>query len=192
MEFARNTNSGETDLLSLIIDILDLSRSEAGRVTIELAEMSIFQLRQHLERTFRQLAHDKGLGFSIHVVPARPDTIRIDEKRLQQVVLNLLSNAFKFTSDGEVQLEIHLVANAASGGQKRRGPSLAIAVRLLGSASPRLSRSSSSRRSSRPTVRLAASMGERALVSPSAARSRGSLRASSVWRAHPAAAQCSL
>ncbi|HVG47839.1 MAG TPA: response regulator, partial [Rubellimicrobium sp.] len=92
--------------------------------------------KQHMERTFRQLAADKGLGFSIHVDSTLPETIRTDEKRLQQVVLNLLSNAFKFTSEGEVTLDISMVGATSSGGVKRRGPSLAIAVTDTGIGIP--------------------------------------------------------
>ena len=136
VEFARTINSAGTDLLSLINDILDLSKIESGTVTIELGEMPITQMRQNMERTFRQLAADKGLGFSIHVDPTLPETIRIDEKRLQQVVLNLLSNAFKFTSEGQVTLDITLAGTALSGGVRRRGPSLAIAVTDTGIGIP--------------------------------------------------------
>jgi signal transduction histidine kinase/CheY-like chemotaxis protein len=136
VEFARTINSAGTDLLSLINDILDLSKIESGTVTIELGEMPIAQMRQHMERTFRQLAADKGLVYHIHVDPALPETIRTDEKRLQQVVLNLLSNAFKFTTEGEVTLDISLVGSPLSGGVRRQGPSLAIAVTDTGIGIP--------------------------------------------------------
>ncbi|TIR46273.1 MAG: hybrid sensor histidine kinase/response regulator, partial [Mesorhizobium sp.] len=107
IDFARTINSAGTDLLSLINDILDLSKIESGTVSIEINDMPLAHLRQHMERTFRQLAADKGLGFTIKIEQALPETIRTDEKRLQQIVLNLLSNAFKFTSNGEVILNIH-------------------------------------------------------------------------------------
>jgi HAMP domain-containing protein/signal transduction histidine kinase/CheY-like chemotaxis protein len=105
VEFARTINSAGTDLLSLINDILDLSKIESGTVTIDVGEMPLANLRQHMERTFRQLAADKGLRFTINVDSKLPDAVRTDEKRLQQVVLNLLSNAFKFTAEGEVRLD---------------------------------------------------------------------------------------
>ncbi|MBS3647540.1 HAMP domain-containing protein [Pseudaminobacter sp. 19-2017] len=108
VEFARTINSAGTDLLSLINDILDLSKIESGTVSIEPTDVPLAHLRQHMDRTFRQLAADKGLGFTIKVDPGLPESIRTDEKRLQQVVLNLLSNAFKFTSEGEVVLEFRL------------------------------------------------------------------------------------
>src|ERR1700756_864881 len=108
VEFARTINSAGSDLLSLINDILDLSKIESGTVTIEVGEMPLQHLRQHMERTFRQLAADKGLDFHVKFDPKLPQTIRTDEKRLQQIVLNLLSNAFKFTSKGSVTLGVRL------------------------------------------------------------------------------------
>ncbi|TIP55517.1 MAG: hypothetical protein E5X68_35775, partial [Mesorhizobium sp.] len=75
-------------------------------VSVEINDMPLAHLRQHMERTFRQLAADKGLGFTIELDPGLPETVRTDEKRLQQIVLNLLSNAFKFTSSGKVSLTL--------------------------------------------------------------------------------------
>ena len=106
VEFARTINSAGSDLLNLINDILDLSKIESGTVSIEVGEMPMQHLKQHMERTFRQLASDKGLDFNVDFDPELPETIRTDEKRLQQVVLNLLSNAFKFTSKGSVTLAV--------------------------------------------------------------------------------------
>src|SRR5213595_2313528 len=106
IEFARTINSAGSDLLNLINDILDLSKIESGTVTIEVGDMPVQHLKQHMERTFRQLAADKGLDFSGKFDAKLPQTIRTDEKRLQQIVLNLLSNAFKFTSKGSVTLGV--------------------------------------------------------------------------------------
>jgi HAMP domain-containing protein/signal transduction histidine kinase/DNA-binding response OmpR family regulator len=105
-EFARTIHSAGSDLLSLINDILDLSKIESGTVSIEVGEMPLSALKQHMERTFRQLAADKNLDFNVEFEGALPPTIRTDEKRLQQIVLNLLSNAFKFTSHGSVTLGV--------------------------------------------------------------------------------------
>jgi HAMP domain-containing protein/signal transduction histidine kinase/DNA-binding response OmpR family regulator len=105
-EFARTIHSAGSDLLSLINDILDLSKIESGTVSIELGEMPMSSLRQHMERTFRQLAADKSLEFKVDFDETLPSAIRTDEKRLQQIVLNLLSNAFKFTSHGSVTLAV--------------------------------------------------------------------------------------
>src|SRR5690606_8907938 len=101
-------HSAGTDLLNLINDILDLSKIESGTVSIELGDMPLASLQQHMERTFRQLASEKGLTFEVNFDPDLPDSIRTDEKRLQQVVLNLLSNAFKFTTEGKVELDVRI------------------------------------------------------------------------------------
>ncbi|NUR46358.1 MAG: response regulator, partial [Sphingomonas sp.] len=108
VEFARTINSAGSDLLNLINDILDMSKVESGTVTIEVGDMPVQHLKQHMERTFRQLAADKGLDFNVKFDPKLPQTMRTDEKRLQQIVLNLLSNAFKFTSKGSVTLGVRL------------------------------------------------------------------------------------
>ncbi|MBB5711051.1 HAMP domain-containing protein [Sphingomonas xinjiangensis] len=114
VEFARTINGAGSDLLNLINDILDLSKIESGTVSIELGEMPMASLKQHMERTFRQLAADKNLDFDVRFDAGLPGSIRTDEKRLQQVVLNLLSNAFKFTSDGSVTLSVQTVASGWS------------------------------------------------------------------------------
>jgi HAMP domain-containing protein/signal transduction histidine kinase/CheY-like chemotaxis protein len=120
VDFARTINSAGSDLLSLINDILDLSKIESGTVTIEVGELPMVSLKQHMERTFRQLAADKGLDFNVNFDPKLPPAIRTDEKRLQQVVLNLLSNAFKFTSKGGVTLDVR----TADGGWSPNHPVL--------------------------------------------------------------------
>jgi HAMP domain-containing protein/signal transduction histidine kinase/CheY-like chemotaxis protein len=114
VEFARTINSAGSDLLNLINDILDLSKVESGTVTIEVGEMPMAHLKQHMERTFRQLASDKGLEFDVKFEGKLPETIRTDEKRLQQIVLNLLSNAFKFTSKGSVTLGVRCTSKGWS------------------------------------------------------------------------------
>ena len=114
VDFARTINSAGSDLLNLINDILDLSKIESGTVSIEIGEMPLQALRQHMERTFRQLAADKNLAFNVEFDGSLPATIRTDEKRLQQIVLNLLSNAFKFTSQGSVTLSVRTVESGWS------------------------------------------------------------------------------
>ena len=126
-EFARTIHSAGSDLLSLINDILDLSKIESGTVSIELGDMPMHGLRNHMERTFRQLAQDKGLKFEVDFDPKLPTSVRTDEKRLQQVVLNLLSNAFKFTSHGSVTLKV----SCASGGWSPGHPVLRNADRAI-------------------------------------------------------------
>jgi signal transduction histidine kinase/CheY-like chemotaxis protein len=113
-EFARTIHSAGSDLLSLINDILDLSKIESGTVSIEVGDMPIAGLGLHMERTFRQLAADKALDFQVAFDPNLPASIRTDEKRLQQVVLNLLSNAFKFTAQGSVTLNVRTATSGWS------------------------------------------------------------------------------
>jgi signal transduction histidine kinase/CheY-like chemotaxis protein/HAMP domain-containing protein len=120
IEFARTIHSAGADLLNLINDILDLSKIESGTVSIEIGDVPMAGLKQHMERTFRQLASEKGLTFNVDFDDSLPPTIRTDEKRLQQIVLNLLSNAFKFTAHGSVTLS----ARAATEGWSPTHPIL--------------------------------------------------------------------
>lgn len=109
IQYAQTIHASGTDLLTLINDILDLSKIEAGATTIEVDEVSLSDLYSNLERSFRQLARNKGLGFIIQVDNNWPDAIYTDSKRLQQILRNLLSNAFKFTAEGEVSLRMGIV-----------------------------------------------------------------------------------
>jgi CheY-like chemotaxis protein len=101
-------------LLQLINDILDLSKIESGTVSIEIGDMPLAGLKQHMERTFRQLASEKGLNFVVDFAEDLPATVSTDEKRLQQVVLNLLSNAFKFTAHGGVTMAVRAATSGWS------------------------------------------------------------------------------
>ncbi len=110
VQFAETIHSSGSDLLSLINDILDLSKIESGMMGIEVVEVSIAEITEQLERNFHQLAKDKNLDFKIEQAKELPSTIRTDDKRLQQILMNLLSNAFKFTEEGKVILNIGLAA----------------------------------------------------------------------------------
>jgi hypothetical protein len=103
---AETISSSGGDLLALINDILDLSKIESGTVSIDVADAPFRDLREFTERTFRHLARNKGLEFAIELDGALPRSIATDSKRLQQVLKNLLSNAFKFTEKGRVDLRI--------------------------------------------------------------------------------------
>ena len=105
-EYAKNIHASGEDLLNLINDILDLSKIEAGKMTVEISDISFEEIRIFAERNFGQLAKKLNLDFNIRLDEQLPDVIRTDEKRLQQVLKNLLSNAFKFTERGHVTLNV--------------------------------------------------------------------------------------
>jgi len=94
VEFARSIHHAGSDLLGLINDILDLSKIESGTVTLDIGETSFPSLRDHMDRTFSQIAQDKKLDFEIELDSELPRSMYTDDKRLQQVIKNLLSNAF--------------------------------------------------------------------------------------------------
>jgi signal transduction histidine kinase/CheY-like chemotaxis protein/HAMP domain-containing protein len=112
VEYAKTIRSAGKDLLELIDEILYLSKIESGTVTLDLNEALFDDLHDQIERTFRPVAESRGLSFTIELAPTLPPVIRTDEKRLLQVVKNLLSNAFKFTEQGSVKISI---APAVSG-----------------------------------------------------------------------------
>jgi HAMP domain-containing protein/CheY-like chemotaxis protein/signal transduction histidine kinase len=106
VEYARNIHSSGSDLLNLISDILDLSKIESGTVTVDAVEISFASLRDSVERNFRHIADSKSLPFDVDFEESLPLTITTDPKRLQQILKNLLSNAFKFTADGRVSVNV--------------------------------------------------------------------------------------
>ena len=113
VQYAQVIQEAGRDLLALINDVLDLARIESGAgLTLNVTPGSFVELRDALERTFRQVARDAGLQFEIAIEDGLPESIESDRQRLQQILKNLLSNAFKFTKHGGVALRI---AAAASG-----------------------------------------------------------------------------
>ncbi|MDP3221357.1 MAG: response regulator [Deltaproteobacteria bacterium] len=109
VEFAQTIYTAGADLLSLINDILDLSKIESGTMAVDIDEVGLRGVQEFVERTFRQGARDKGLEFSVELAPRLPATVYTDPRRLQQVLKNLLANAFKFTEMGSVSLRIDVV-----------------------------------------------------------------------------------
>ena len=107
VDFAKNIHSAGSDLLNLINDILDLSKIESGTVTVEAEEMTFAGLRESVERNFRHIAETKNLPFHLEF-KALPRAFTTDPKRLQQILKNLLSNAFKFTSHGYVGMNVRI------------------------------------------------------------------------------------
>ncbi|HLH56961.1 MAG TPA: HAMP domain-containing protein [Verrucomicrobiae bacterium] len=114
IEFARTIHASGNDLLSLINDILDLSKIESGTVTVDIAALRFHDLHDYVERTFRHVADAKSLDFKIEMDPDLPGNMFTDSQRLEQVIRNLLSNAFKFTESGGVVLSMAQVTEGWS------------------------------------------------------------------------------
>jgi CheY-like chemotaxis protein len=120
VEFARTIHGAGTDLLNLISDILDLSKIESGTVTVDAEEILTANLLETVGRPFRHEAENRQLSFNVELDPNLGRSIITDSKRLQQVLKNLLSNAFKFTAEGGVRLSV----SAALGGWSAEHPVL--------------------------------------------------------------------
>ena len=114
VEFARTIHGAGTDLLNLISDILDLSKIESGTVTVDAEEIFFSNLLDMVARPFRHEADTRQLSFDVHLDANLARTITTDSKRLQQVLKNLLSNAFKFTAEGGVRLTVSAAASGWS------------------------------------------------------------------------------
>lgn len=114
IEFARTIHDAGADLLNLINDILDLSKLEAGKLTLSPETFSLKAFLHQVELQFRPIMDKKGINFKVELGAGTPDTLRTDRQRVEQVLRNLLSNAAKFTERGEVRLDIQMVAGDAS------------------------------------------------------------------------------
>jgi CheY-like chemotaxis protein/signal transduction histidine kinase/HAMP domain-containing protein len=114
VEFARTIHGAGTDLLNLISDILDLSKIESGTVSVEAEEVFFANLLEMVGRPFRHEAENRKLAFEVSTDPKLTRSLVTDSKRLQQVLKNLLSNAFKFTEHGSVKLSVRVAGNGWS------------------------------------------------------------------------------
>jgi signal transduction histidine kinase/HAMP domain-containing protein len=112
VEYASVILASGRDLLALVNSILDMAKVESGTATVERVDVSMTELRTTLLREFEPMARSKGLAFSIDVASDGPDVVFTDQQRLNQILKNLLGNAFKFTEVGEV----HLAVGPASSG----------------------------------------------------------------------------
>ena len=126
VRFAETIQSAGNDLLALINDILDLSKIEAGKMDVRPEPVRLTQLTEDLTRVFQPVAEQKKLTFRARIAPGCPESVNTDRQRLEQVLKNLLSNALKFTANGEVSLEIESV----------QGDKIAFAVRDTGIGIP--------------------------------------------------------
>jgi HAMP domain-containing protein/CheY-like chemotaxis protein/signal transduction histidine kinase len=127
VEFARTIHGAGTDLLNLISDILDLSKIESGTVSVEAEEIYFQNLVDRVARPFKHEAENRDLNFEVDLDPTLGRSLVTDSKRLQQVLKNLLSNAFKFTEKGGVKFEIL----AAEGGWSSNHPVLGLAPMVV-------------------------------------------------------------
>src|SRR5260370_5197455 len=118
VEYASIIRSSGTDLLKLINDILDLSKIESGTVALEITDWPLAERPVLLERTFRHVAETTKLDFTIELQPDLPATIQTDPQRLQQVLNNLLSNAFKVAERGRVEFRAELATSGWSPGHE--------------------------------------------------------------------------
>jgi len=127
VEFAKTIHLSGNDLLMLINDILDLSKIESGTVAVDVSELRLEDLQRSVDRSFRHVAESRHVGFEIGAATPLPKTIVTDVKRLQQIIKNLLSNAFKFTHQGSVRLTMEIV----DGGWSRDNEDLNRAAQVL-------------------------------------------------------------
>ncbi len=138
VEYTRTIYSAGTDLLELINDILDLAKIESGSMSVDVESVIFNDLHNYLRSTFGQVAEMKQLSFEVEIADDVPDTISTDPKRLQQVLKNLLSNAFKFTEQGGVTLRIGVVRQVLDDKREQEGavPAIAFAVQDTGIGIP--------------------------------------------------------
>ncbi len=106
VKFAETIYSAGNDLLTLINDILDLSKIEAGKMDVHAGDVALDRLRESLRRTFEPVAVQRGLRFTVNLAASVPTMIATDSQRLEQILKNLISNALKFTERGEVSVDV--------------------------------------------------------------------------------------
>ncbi len=107
VQFANTIYASGRDLLNLINEILDLSKVEAGKMGIVASDTKVTELIDYVVRDFRAISQQKDITFTIKVGDDVPESMFTDSQRLQQVLKNLLSNAFKFTDSGTIALEAY-------------------------------------------------------------------------------------
>ncbi|MDP4159320.1 MAG: response regulator, partial [Bacillota bacterium] len=106
VEYVKTIFSSGNELLTLINDILDLSKVEAGKLSINLTEVELASIKDYVERNFLPVAQQKKLDFTVQLSEGLPDKFHMDEDHILQIIKNLLSNAFKFTERGSISLQV--------------------------------------------------------------------------------------
>ncbi len=128
VESAQIIYSGGHDLLNLINDILDLSKVESGKMVFHFEPLPLADLVNQVRAQFAHVAEEKGLALHLTLAPDAPTRIETDQMRVLQIIKNLLSNAFKFTSNGRVDLEIYRPDAQVALSRSRLDPAQAIAI----------------------------------------------------------------
>jgi signal transduction histidine kinase/CheY-like chemotaxis protein/HAMP domain-containing protein len=127
VSYAKTIHSCGDDLIQLINDILDLSKIESGYISTDFVKLPFHDITSFVETTFKHISENKNLRFSIETDEKLPMSMETDVQRLNQILKNLLSNAFKFTEKGEVKLKIY----QADKNWKQGNPSLDNASRVV-------------------------------------------------------------
>jgi len=131
VRYAKTIHSCGDDLIQLINDILDLSKIESGYISTDFVTLRFVEIVSFVETTFKHISENKSLRFSIEVDEQLPETLETDAQRLNQILKNLLSNAFKFTEKGEVKLRIYNAAhNWKQGNNNLESSSLVVAFEI--------------------------------------------------------------
>ncbi|MDP6925278.1 MAG: response regulator [Candidatus Scalindua sp.] len=106
VESVNSISSSGNDLLALINDVLDLSKVESGKMDLQIEDMYLNDFCNNIKRNFKHIAKGNGISLNIEIAEGLPDHISTDEQRVEQIIKNFLSNAFKFTSEGSISLKI--------------------------------------------------------------------------------------
>jgi len=130
VEYAKTINSAGSDLLTLINEILDLSKVEAGKIEVHTEEVALGDLVATVDQKFRHVAQNKKLDFQITIADDLPKVINTDGQRLKQIINNLLSNALKFTTVGEVRLTLQYPDNKDDVTYMKLEPDQTIAISI--------------------------------------------------------------
>ncbi|MGQ1908365.1 response regulator [Marinifilum sp. RC60d5] len=130
VESAEIINKSGKDLLQLINEILDLSKIEAGKMTVELQQIHQDSIKNEILMNFKHQAEKKKLKFSVNISSNFPQNIETDSLRLNQIIKNLLSNALKFTSNGEISVSMEKVNNQAKFWRKDLTKTNACAIKV--------------------------------------------------------------
>ncbi|WP_168735743.1 response regulator [Cohnella fermenti] len=138
VESARIIYSGGQDLLRLINDILDLSKVEAGKMDIRLEPLPVVSIVRDLQYQFNPVAKERGLRFECRLADDLPEELMTDGQRTEQILRNLLSNAFKFTAEGCVRLDVLRAGSAEdiAGEEPFEGDAIVFSVRDTGIGIP--------------------------------------------------------